>query len=225
MREIVLDLRRLAIVGCRPGHAGGRGDRLDSWHRSDHPINSTGRGHHVGLRWAQGAPTHSISTTIPPVAQHVLIQTLALNACLPTSHEYREMIETGELMAYGPNLRTAELVHKNLRGTKPASRAADQIGPTVPPTLLAIIDEVRQTLQKSLSTLFQIRCAAPNRILVLASNVLGFAILKTLPQEMNILSVVSVHAGFGFGFLCCRSGLSSEPAAVGQRAPTWGVQS
>jgi putative ABC transport system substrate-binding protein len=96
------------------------------------------------------------------VTQHVLIHTLALNARLPTSYQYREMVETGGLMAYGPNRteqfqRAADLVDKILHGTKPAEIPVEQptkfdfvinlttpkaLGITVPPTLLAIADEV-----------------------------------------------------------------------------------
>jgi putative tryptophan/tyrosine transport system substrate-binding protein len=96
------------------------------------------------------------------VSQQIRINTLALSARLPTSHQFREMVETGGLMAYGPNRpdqfrRAAELVDKILRGTKPADIPIEQptkfdlvinlttakaLGLTVPPSLLAIADEV-----------------------------------------------------------------------------------
>jgi putative ABC transport system substrate-binding protein len=96
------------------------------------------------------------------VSQQIRINTLALSARLPTSHQFREMVETGGLMAYGPNRpdqfrRAAELVDKILRGTKPADIPVEQptkfdlvinlttakaLGLAVPASLLAIADEV-----------------------------------------------------------------------------------
>jgi putative ABC transport system substrate-binding protein len=95
-------------------------------------------------------------------SQQVRIHTLALSARLPTTHQFREMIETGGLMAYGPNRpnqfrRAAELVDNILRGTKPVDIPVEQptkfdliinlttakaLGLTVPPTLLSTADEV-----------------------------------------------------------------------------------
>jgi putative ABC transport system substrate-binding protein len=96
------------------------------------------------------------------VTQRVRIHTLALNAHLPTSHLFREMVETGGLMSYGPNLpnqfrRAAELVDKILRGTKPADIPVEQpttfdlvlnlttakaLGLDIPATLYALANEV-----------------------------------------------------------------------------------
>jgi putative ABC transport system substrate-binding protein len=52
------------------------------------------------------------------------IMTFSLGARLPTSSFTREWVQAGGLMSYGPNIanlfrRTAELVDKILRGTKP----------------------------------------------------------------------------------------------------------
>jgi putative tryptophan/tyrosine transport system substrate-binding protein len=90
------------------------------------------------------------------------INTLALAARLPTMHTFREGVEVGGLMSYGPNFpdlfrRAADYVDKILRGTKPADTPVEQ--PTkfdltinlttakalhldIPPTLLARADEV-----------------------------------------------------------------------------------
>jgi putative ABC transport system substrate-binding protein len=96
------------------------------------------------------------------ISQQSRIHTLALSAHLPTSHQFREMVETGGLMSYGPNRpamfrRAAELVDKILRGMKPADIPVEQptkfelvvnlttakaLGLTLPPTLLALADEV-----------------------------------------------------------------------------------
>jgi putative tryptophan/tyrosine transport system substrate-binding protein len=75
---------------------------------------------------------------------------------------FREGVEAGSLLYYGPNVqnlfrRAAELVDNILRGTKPADIPVEQptkfdlvinlktaraLGLTVPPTLLAIADQV-----------------------------------------------------------------------------------
>jgi putative ABC transport system substrate-binding protein len=92
----------------------------------------------------------------------VRINALALGARLPTIYSYREALEGGGLMSYGPNFadlwrRAAELVDKILRGTKPADipveqptkfdlvinrKTAQTLGLDVPTTLLARADEV-----------------------------------------------------------------------------------
>jgi putative tryptophan/tyrosine transport system substrate-binding protein len=92
----------------------------------------------------------------------VRINMLALAARLPTMHGVREYVEAGGLMSYGPSFtslfrRTADLVDKILRGAKPADlpveqptkfelvinlKAAKALGLTVPPSLLALADEV-----------------------------------------------------------------------------------
>jgi putative ABC transport system substrate-binding protein len=83
-------------------------------------------------------------------------------ARLPTMHGFREDVEAGALMSFGPNgadmwRRTADIVDKILRGTRPADIPVEQptrfelvfnlntakaIGLAVPPTLLAIADDV-----------------------------------------------------------------------------------
>ena len=95
-------------------------------------------------------------------ANRIRINTLALLAGLPTSYAHREYVDAGGLMSYGPNFadlfrRSAELVDKVLRGTKPADipveqptnfdlvinlKTAKALGLEVPPTLLTRADEV-----------------------------------------------------------------------------------
>jgi putative ABC transport system substrate-binding protein len=90
------------------------------------------------------------------------ISTLARAARLPTISGAREDVEVGGVMSYGPSLadlfrRAAEYVDKILRGTKPADLPVEQptkfdlainlktakaLGLTVPPSLLALADEV-----------------------------------------------------------------------------------
>jgi putative ABC transport system substrate-binding protein len=95
-------------------------------------------------------------------ANRIPINTLALVARLPTSYANRGYVDAGGLMSYGPNFadlfrRSAEVVDKVLRGTKPADIPVEQptkfdlvinlitakaLGLDVPPTLLARADEV-----------------------------------------------------------------------------------
>jgi putative ABC transport system substrate-binding protein len=99
----------------------------------------------------------------PLVNTHrIRINTLALGARLPTMHGFREYVEAGGLISYGPNFpdlfrRAADYVDKILRGVKPGDIPVEQptkfdliinlttaktLGLDVPSTLLARADEV-----------------------------------------------------------------------------------
>ena len=87
---------------------------------------------------------------------------LALSHGLPSMRGFREEVEAGGLISYGPNFfepwrRAASFVDKLLKGANPAElpveqptkfelvinrRTADVLGLTIPPTLLARADEV-----------------------------------------------------------------------------------
>jgi putative ABC transport system substrate-binding protein len=93
---------------------------------------------------------------------HTRITTLALAARLPTMFGNRAYVIAGALMSYGPNFPdmfrlTANYVDRILRGAKPADLPVEQptkfdlvinlttakaLGHTVPPSLLALADEV-----------------------------------------------------------------------------------
>jgi putative ABC transport system substrate-binding protein len=95
-------------------------------------------------------------------SNRVRITTLALGLRLPAQYTFREYVEAGGLMSYGPSFpdlfrRAAEYVDKILRGAKPTDLPVEQptkfdlvinlttakaLGLTVPPMLLARADEV-----------------------------------------------------------------------------------
>ena len=99
----------------------------------------------------------------PLVNTHrIRVNTLALAARLPTMHFFREYVEAGGLMSYGPNLldllrRAADYVDKILRGAKPGDIPVEQptkfdliinlttakaLGLTIPEPFLLRADEV-----------------------------------------------------------------------------------
>jgi ABC-type uncharacterized transport system substrate-binding protein len=95
-------------------------------------------------------------------ANRVRIITLALGAHLPTILSYGDYVQAGGLMSYGPDYtdlfrRAAAIVDKILNGTKPGDipveqptkfdfainvKTATTLGLEIPPTLLAVADEV-----------------------------------------------------------------------------------
>jgi putative ABC transport system substrate-binding protein len=95
-------------------------------------------------------------------ANRTRINSLAQSARMPTIYGFREYVEAGGLLSYGPNVpdlfrRAAEYVDKILRGARPGDLPVEQptkfefvinlktakaLGLDVPPTLLARADEV-----------------------------------------------------------------------------------
>jgi putative ABC transport system substrate-binding protein len=169
LREVVPGLRRLAIMA----HVGSTGAILEM--REVQAMAST-----LGLEVAtlEIRRAEDIAPAVGALKDHAdalyvvtdplvttnrtRINVLALDARLPTIFLFREHVEAGGLMSYGPNLpdlfrRSADFVDKILRGTKPGEIPVEQ--PTkfdlvvnlitaralclnVPPTLLALADEV-----------------------------------------------------------------------------------
>ena len=95
-------------------------------------------------------------------SNRVRLNDVALSTQMPTMHGFREYVEAGGLMSYGPHFpdlfrRSAEYVDKILRGAKPSDMPVEQptkfelvinlktahaLGIAVPPALLARADEV-----------------------------------------------------------------------------------
>jgi putative tryptophan/tyrosine transport system substrate-binding protein len=169
LREVVPDLRRLAIIG----NVGNPSIPLEM---DDVRAAAQMLGVDVvtlDIRRAEDispafdalkgrADALYVASDLLVVANRVRINTLALTMRLPTIYNSREYVELGGLMAYGSNFldmfrRAAEYVDKILRGTKPADLPVEQptkfdlvinlttakaLGLTVPPALLARADEV-----------------------------------------------------------------------------------
>jgi putative ABC transport system substrate-binding protein len=95
-------------------------------------------------------------------ANRTRIITFALSQRLPTIFSYRDYAQAGGLMSYGPNFadlyrRTADIVDKILRGTKPRDIPVEQptkfefvinlttakaLGLTIPASLMSLADEL-----------------------------------------------------------------------------------
>jgi ABC-type uncharacterized transport system substrate-binding protein len=169
LREIVPGLRRLAILGnvsgpavvldMREAEAAARTLGLEV-------ITSEIRqGEDIAPAFAAlNGRAEALYLPIDPLvnSHRFRINTLALAARLPTIHVFREGVEVGGLMSYGPNVtdlfrRAADFVDKILRGAKPADIPVEQprkfdliinlttakaLGLTIPDKLLALADEV-----------------------------------------------------------------------------------
>ena len=169
LREIVLDLRRLAILfnadfSQSVAEAEGVKAAAHTFDLEVAPLEIR--------RAADIAPAfETLKTRIDALyvvgdalitANLNRIITFALSRRLPTTFNQRDYIQAGALMSYGPNFpalfrHAAEYVDKILRGAKPGDLPVEQptkfdlvinlitaraLGLTVPPALLAIADEV-----------------------------------------------------------------------------------
>jgi putative ABC transport system substrate-binding protein len=169
LREVTPGLRRLAIMANADYPPAMR--ELDEVDTAAHPLGIET----IALKIRQAADIapgfealkgraealYVVAETLT-VANQVRINSFALAARLPTMHLMREMLETGGLVSYGPNLadlwrRAADFVDKILRGAKPADIPVEQptkfdlvinlttakaIGLSIPESFLLRADEV-----------------------------------------------------------------------------------
>jgi putative tryptophan/tyrosine transport system substrate-binding protein len=169
LREIVPGLRRLAILGNVSGPAVVLDMReVQAAARTlglEVITSEIRRGEDIAPAFAalKGHADALYVAVDPLVNTHRFrINTLALAARLPTMHVFREGVEAGGLMSYGPSVpdlfrRAADYVDKILRGAKPGELPVEQptkfdliinlttakaLGLEVPPMLLARADEV-----------------------------------------------------------------------------------
>jgi putative ABC transport system substrate-binding protein len=169
LREVVPSLRRLAIMadGSNPGAALEMSQVQAAAHTLDVDAVTLDvrRVDDIALAFEtlkDRADGLYVVTDPLIIANRIRIYTLALNARLPTMGGYREDIEAGGFMSYGPNVpdefrRAGDLVDKILRGTKPADipveqptkfdlvinlKTAKALGIEIPHNLLVIADEV-----------------------------------------------------------------------------------
>ena len=169
MREIIPNLRRLAVLT----EFGNLGSSLE---RSK--VEAAAKTFNLDVVLLEMRSAHDIAPAFGalkdraealyvlsnPLANtnRVHINDLALRERLPTMHGFREYVETGGLMSYGPNTadlfrHASDFVDKILHGAKPADMPVEQptkfelvinlktvkaLGLDVPPTLLARADEV-----------------------------------------------------------------------------------
>jgi len=169
LREVLPDLRQGAILG-NVGNAGAAMElkvaqeaalklklntiRLEIRRGEDIPAVIDSLGGRANALYVCVDPTVN--------SNRVQINTLALKARLPVMHSFRDNVETGGLISYGPDIlgmyrRAADMVDKILRGTKPADIPVEQptkfelvinlktakvLGLTIPESVLARADEV-----------------------------------------------------------------------------------
>ena len=169
LREVMPALQRLAIIG----DSGNRSVRLevDEVQRTARTLGIEVTEFQIG-RAEDIAPTfetlkgktEALYLTSTPLltTNRNQLNIFALGARLPTMYGYRDAVESGGLMSYGPDFsdlwkRSADYVDKVLRGANPADIPVEQptkfsltvnlstakmLGLEVPPSLLARADEV-----------------------------------------------------------------------------------
>jgi putative ABC transport system substrate-binding protein len=169
LREVVFGLRRLAVLAYveYPGTMLEVGEVYTAAKALGLEVLTLAIRNANGIEPAFDAlKTRTQAVYIPPNllvnTSRILINDLARREQLPTMHGFREYVDSGGLMSYGPNTpklfqRAAEYVDKILRGAKPGDLPVEQptkfdltinlktakaIGLEVPATLLARADEV-----------------------------------------------------------------------------------
>jgi putative tryptophan/tyrosine transport system substrate-binding protein len=170
LRDIIPNLRRVAVLV----NVGNPGAKLEIG-EAEKAAHTLGLGEVVtlGIRQAEDiAPAiealkgsvDALDVVTDPLvsSNRVQINTLALNAKLPTMHGGREYVEDGGLLSYGPDIsdmfrRAADFVDKVLHGAKPGDmpvqqptkfelvinlKTAKALGLTIPPSMLLRADGV-----------------------------------------------------------------------------------
>ena len=139
LREVLPGIRRLAImadvglqsVALECGRRSGSGPH--AWPRSQSGWTSGER--KTSRPRFESITGRADALYVPPNplsnANRVHINDLALRARLPAMFGFREYVESGGLVSYGPNVpelfrRSAEYVDKILRGAKPADMPVEQ---------------------------------------------------------------------------------------------------
>ncbi len=132
LRAVVPDLKRLAILGNRGSHnvrlemdqVQKRARRL----KIETITCDTRKAAEIApaIRRLKGKADALYVCTDPLITNHrISINSVAANARLPAIHAFRDYVEAGGLISYGPDFRelfsdAADLVDKILHGTKPA---------------------------------------------------------------------------------------------------------
>ena len=169
LREVVPDLRRLAIIANvgNPAAVLEMGEAQAAAHKLGLEVTTPEIRRAEDIAPAFDAPkdrADALYICPDPLmnTNRTRINILAVGARLPTVHGVREYVEAGGLMSYGPNLpdlwrRAAEFIDKILRGAKPADIPVEQptkfdlvinlttakaLGLQIPDRLLALADEV-----------------------------------------------------------------------------------
>jgi len=133
LRKVVPDLQRLAIIGNLGNrvipHEVERIKRRARQLKLETVVSDVRGSAQIvpAIKAVRGKVDALYVCTDPLLTTHsVAINTAAASARLPTMHAFREYVETGGLMSYGPDFRAmfenaASLVDKILRGTQPAN--------------------------------------------------------------------------------------------------------
>jgi putative tryptophan/tyrosine transport system substrate-binding protein len=169
LREVVPSLTRLGVLG--DGGNRSVSAETDELRTAGRPLGidvtaiEIGRAEDVSRAFEALKGTIQAVYVVPTpltVSNMVRINTLALASRLPALYGYRESVEAGGLMSYGPDFldmwrRAAEYVDKILHGANPADIPVEQptrfnlvlnlttakaVGLEIPPTLLARADDV-----------------------------------------------------------------------------------
>ena len=131
LRAVVPDLKRLAILGNRGSHnVRLEIDQVQKRARKlkiETVICDTRKAAQIApaIKRLKGNTDALYVCTDPLITHHrITINTLAASARLPTMHAFRDYVEAGGLLSYGPDFQelfsqAADLVDKILHGTEP----------------------------------------------------------------------------------------------------------